>query len=136
MKNILVPIDFSQNALNALHYAIYLFEKEKCQFHILHVYSYPNDKEHKKSNDNLKKAEFELVEKKLSKLIEELRYKNTNSLHTFKAHTDDSFLNNAIRTMLRTAQIDFIFMGTKGATGAKRIFMGSNTVRVINDINF
>lgn len=37
MKNILVPIDFSGNSLNALEYALRFFGKSQCNFHLLHV---------------------------------------------------------------------------------------------------
>lgn len=39
MKRILLPTDFSDNAFNALSYAMQLFEKEKCEFTLLHTYT-------------------------------------------------------------------------------------------------
>ncbi len=38
MKKILIPIDFSENAINAVNYALALFKDEFCKFYILHAY--------------------------------------------------------------------------------------------------
>ena len=38
MKKILIPIDFSENAINAINYALALFKDEFCKFYILHAY--------------------------------------------------------------------------------------------------
>lgn len=37
MKNILIPTDFSENAWNAIEYALRFFSKSSCNFYILHV---------------------------------------------------------------------------------------------------
>ena len=37
-KNILIPTDFSENAWNALSYALNLFKDEKCTFYLLNAY--------------------------------------------------------------------------------------------------
>ncbi len=39
MKKILLPTDFSENALNAIDYALQLFKDEKCAFFILNTYT-------------------------------------------------------------------------------------------------
>ena len=39
MKKILLPTDFSENALNAIHYALHLFKDESCAFFILNTYT-------------------------------------------------------------------------------------------------
>ena len=39
MKKILLPTDFSENALNAIDYALQLFKDEKCAFFILNAYT-------------------------------------------------------------------------------------------------
>ena len=37
MRKILIPTDFSENAMNAIKYAIDLFENYNCNFYLLHV---------------------------------------------------------------------------------------------------
>ena len=39
MKKIILPTDFSDNALNAIDYAMQLFKDEVCAFFILNVYA-------------------------------------------------------------------------------------------------
>ena len=39
MKKILVPTDFSDNATNAIRYAVYLYKDVECTFYLLHTYS-------------------------------------------------------------------------------------------------
>ncbi len=37
-KRILIPTDFSKNALNAIRYALELYKKEPCEFYFLNVF--------------------------------------------------------------------------------------------------
>ena len=39
MKNVLIPTDFSGNSWNAIRYGLNFFEKEHCNFYVLHVNS-------------------------------------------------------------------------------------------------
>ena len=38
MKKILIPTDFSKNAMNAIEYTLNSFEHEFCKFYFLHAY--------------------------------------------------------------------------------------------------
>lgn len=53
------------------------------------------------------------------------------SKHTFVTHTAFNSLTDEITSISQKENIDFIVMGTQGATGAKEILFGSNTVHVI-----
>ena len=37
MKAILLPTDFSKNSMNAIEYAVSLFEDETCEFYVLNI---------------------------------------------------------------------------------------------------
>ncbi|MEO0902953.1 MAG: universal stress protein [Bacteroidota bacterium] len=39
MQKILIPTDFSENAWNAISYAMYLFRNRKCTFYFLNTYT-------------------------------------------------------------------------------------------------
>ena len=39
MKRIILPTDFSQNAYNAICYAIRLFKEVECTFYLVHTYT-------------------------------------------------------------------------------------------------
>src|SRR5690606_10341738 len=56
-------------------------------------------------------------------------YKNPK--HRFEIHSAFSVLMEAIDDLVEEENIDMIIMGTQGATGAKEIFLGSNTVHAI-----
>ena len=55
--------------------------------------------------------------------------------HKFNTLIRVSTLTNAIRQVVFDKDIDFIVMGTKGATGLKEVFMGSNAYKIIKNIN-
>ena len=37
-RNILIPTDFSENAWNALNYAVHLYKEDECSFYLLNAY--------------------------------------------------------------------------------------------------
>ncbi|WP_370003018.1 universal stress protein, partial [Winogradskyella sp.] len=43
MANILIPTDFSDNAWNAIEYAVEFFKNSSCNFYLLHVCHGLND---------------------------------------------------------------------------------------------
>lgn len=141
MKHILLPTDFSENSWNAITYSIQLFKNEVCTFHLLHAYTpviyrldyvvgYPEqlgfiDDAKDTARNNL----HEVVTRISSK------FKN-NSKHNFKTYARFDTLVSGIREFIDLQNIHLIVMGTKGATGAKEILLGSNSVQVFNKINY
>ncbi|WP_179006727.1 universal stress protein [Winogradskyella forsetii] len=139
MKQILLPTDFSENSWNAIAYAIQLFKDEECTFHLLNTYipviynleyviGYPEqfglvDAVRDTSRQNL----FKVVSRISSEFI-----KNKN--HTFQTHAKFDTMLSGVREAIEEFDIDLIVMGTKGATGAKEILFGSNTVQVFNEM--
>jgi nucleotide-binding universal stress UspA family protein len=134
MKNILLPTDFSSNSVNAIQYAVKLLKKEYCTFYLLHAYRVQY-----LANDELLLNNMEqvtLIEQKLltssqnslEMIVDKIE---VNSKHTFKLLSDFNFFIDSVKQKINEFDIDLIIMGTKGATGAKEIFMGSNTGDVI-----
>ena len=140
MKKILLPTDFSTNALNAINYAIYLFEKEECTFYILHTVqigpSGYSSSFNKGRNTRLYNITMEEAEHSMNSLVEVLEVKKKNPLHSFVTIIQTDTLLDSIGKNVVNKDIDYIFMGTKGASGVKSIFLGSNTVNVIKNITF
>jgi nucleotide-binding universal stress UspA family protein len=60
---------------------------------------------------------------------------NSNANHDFDIILSTGDLNKAIKDAIKKHKINLIIMATKGVTGAQEFFFGSNTVRVISDIN-
>lgn len=134
MKNILLPTDFSDNSINAIKYATQLFKDVDCVFHVLHVYGVPFLTEQEIPFYNLQgrgaveSRLFQESEENIRKIIENLE---ENSKHKYRTISDYNFFINSVLKMVKEKNMDSIVMGTKGATGAKEIFMGSNTGEVI-----
>lgn len=139
MKHILIPTDFSENAWNAIEYAIHFFETSPCYFYLLHV----NTPTYQ-SNDALGVFNSTTVsnthsqnqaKKRLSETIKRIN-KNVplNINHKFFTIIDNNFLINSIRKQVEEKKIDFIVMGTKGASDFQKIAIGNNTGNVITRV--
>lgn len=139
MKHILLPTDFSENSWNAISYAINLFKDENCTFHLLNNYTpmvynveyvlgYPAqfgmvDAMRNSSQDNLTS---------LVKRIDN-QFKN-NPKHNFETTVRLDNLVSGIKAFILKRPVNLIIMGTKGATGAKEVLFGSNTVDVFKNV--
>ena len=139
-KHILLPTDFSSNARNAIDYAIYLFEKEECVFHILNAFevgaSGLSSTMGKAKNTRLYRAIKEESERNTKSLLEELQSKNENPLHEFEGMSISDSLLNAIGKSIIDNNVSYVFMGTKGSSAVKEVFMGSSTVNVMKHLDF
>ncbi|WP_116769530.1 universal stress protein [Maribacter litoralis] len=137
MTRILLPTDFSENALTAIRYALTLYKDLKCTFFLLNSYMPPvyhteylmgspaqiglGDIVQQNSQDNLKNLK--------EKLLKEF----DNPLHTFITHSALNVLSSEVSRTVEAEDIDIVVMGTQGATGAKEILLGTNTVHVIKN---
>jgi nucleotide-binding universal stress UspA family protein len=79
---------------------------------------------------------MEEAERNATSLKASLEAKNKNPKHAIETIINTDSLLNAIGKNVINKDIDYIFMGTKGASGVKSVFMGSNTVSVIKNIDF
>ena len=139
-KHILLPTDFSSNARNAIDYAIQMFRKEECIFYTLNAFevgaSGLSSTMAKNKNTRLHQAVKEESERHVKSLIEELKTNNENTLHQFKGLSISDSLLNAVGKTIIDYSISFVFMGSKGSSAVKEVFMGSSTVSVIKHIDF
>ncbi len=137
---VLLPTDFSKNAWHAIRYAVDLFENIPCSFYVLHAHqSAPSSLVstiNKERDTRLHQITQDEVSQKLHKIVAHLKSIDKTTAHSFKAILESDSLLNALGRHIIDQDIDFICMGTQGASGLKEIFMGSNTVSVIKNINF
>lgn len=135
MKNILVPTDFSDNAWHALTYALHLLKEETCTFYLLHVYSpaiYRMDYAMGGPEMSaIPDAGVDLSVAGLEKVLEDARREFPNPRHRFELLSEFNTLTDEVRELTRQKNLDLIVMGTRGASGAKQFFLGSNTVFVL-----
>lgn len=139
-KRIILPTDFSENAWNAIVYALAIFKDVPCDFFILNAYQVGTSGLSTKmgmANDtrlfNLIKEESE---RELKRTLERIQGVSSNPDHSFKSLSVVDNLVNAIGRTVYNQGVDYIIMGTKGASGLKEVFMGSNAYKIIREIDF
>ncbi|GAA4269931.1 universal stress protein [Hyunsoonleella aestuarii] len=138
MKNILLPTDFSENSWNAIKYALQLFKNETCRFFLLNTYT---PAIYQVEYVLLEPAQFGMVDavkenslKKLKELKTRIKKEFNNPKHTIKRIAAFNNLVSEIKHIVQNKPIDYVVMGTKGATGTKEILFGSNTVHVFKSV--
>ena len=134
MRTILIPTDFSKNALHAAKYAIELFKCEKAQFYFLHAYADevygPFGKNGKLHIDAKKEQVKKDTKNRLNTLIQEITAVPPNPKHTYESVSVFDSLVDAVNDFVNEINIDLVLMGTKGKTNDKKITFGSHTVQV------
>lgn len=135
MLKILLPTDFSTNANNAIGYALKFFEKRECLFYILHTYTpafYRMDYLlGGPSFSAIPDMGVDISMAGLEKTKTNIEKDHTNPRHRFKLVSAFNLLTDEINSIAAEKDIDLVVMGTQGASGAKEIFLGTNTVYVI-----
>ncbi len=127
MKKILVPTDFSENANLALRYAIQVANKFGSTISVLHAYQVATSTGNLVSIDHIVKVDREEELKALISEIKPLLVTNTRiESQVIKATSVES-----ICTAAEKLKADIIIMGTKGADGMKKLFLGSTASNVI-----
>lgn len=136
MKTILIPTDFSDNAWHAIAYAMNFFKDEKCTFYFLHTYSpafYRMDYAvGGPSFSAIPDVGVDISLMGLEKTVADVREAYANSKHHYEVVSSFNTLTDEIRELVAKKNIDLVVMGTQGASGAKEVFLGSNTVFVIH----
>jgi nucleotide-binding universal stress UspA family protein len=135
MRKILIPTDFSENAMNAILYACGLFKYEISEFFIMHAYQ-----------DDVYADERLIVEKTLDFVIESVSQKSKNELknilkainkispnprHTYNIISANNLLIDEVDRIVEEQNIDIIIMGTKGKSNDKKVSFGSQTLQVL-----
>ena len=140
MKKILFPTDFSKTANNAFIYALKLAENINAEIITLHAYELPIiDNQGFPSYlfeiyDTIEISNFENYKGEVP-VLHEIAEKN-NLGHIKISHVlQQGGLVSVIEEIAKKDHIDYVVMGTKGASGLKETFIGSNTASVISNIS-
>lgn len=139
MKQILLPTDFSDNSWNAIKYAVQLFKNEACTFHLFnaytpiiyhvdYVFTYPVQFG---MGDVSKEASLLSLNKLLDRISNDF---GNNPNHKFEIIARFDALTPGVKDLIDERHVDMVVMGTKGATGAKEVLFGSNTVHVFKEV--
>ncbi|WP_431109792.1 universal stress protein [Winogradskyella poriferorum] len=135
MRNILIPTDFSANAMNALKYASELFKYDKSRFFIMHAYQDEifEDEELIKE-ETLVKVTKRIADKSqsnLEKVLNEIKKISPNPRHSYAIISANNMLVDEADKIVDEENIDIIVMGTRGNTNNKKLTFGSHTLQVL-----
>lgn len=138
MKVIIVPTDFSENATNALKFAIEMSKMHYNKLIFTHVYSLPflNPEAGMVYDASFSEAMRVQAEKTMREHIEKVYESmgmHRNLLLSELEVVEAISLSSGIEKMHHKYHSNMIVMGTHGATGLKKFFLGSNAVDVLEN---
>lgn len=131
MKTILLTTDFSKNAKNAIAYAIRLFGKVDVNYLLINTYVEPRSSTNVvvSLNDFLKKESLEGV-KEAHEELNDLFGPDLSMEH--RTYYGD--LAPVILALSKEESLDYVVVGTKGASALENFIMGSNTLDVVKNV--
>ena len=135
MRQILIPTDFSENAMNAIKYALEIFKYERSEFYFMHAYEDEvyNDKG-LSTRDNFEDV-LRVVSKNSQNNLEDLlkivKEISPNPRHNYNIISAYNSLVDEADLIVDGKNIDVIVMGTKGETNDKKLTFGSHTLQVL-----
>ncbi|QDO94970.1 universal stress protein [Formosa sediminum] len=140
MKRILLPTDFSENAWNAIVYAVALYQDLDCIFYVFNVYNQPVSGPYTgitsaKARAAIQQAQVENSKKGLENVLSKINSTFKNPKHTFTSVSKYELFDVAVQEVVKTLQIDCIIMGTNGASTLKEMTLGSKTASLIGVVN-
>lgn len=132
MKTILVPTDFSKSSKVAVSYAIGLAKKVEAKIVLLSVItSSPSSM----ATENFKKLEASMVkaaQQDADKLLDEFKTEKGKVSISYQQVMGFPVVDK-IEQFATKNKVDFIVMGSKGASGLKKVLVGSNASAVIDN---
>ncbi len=140
MKRIVLPTDFSENSINAIRYAMRLFENETCTFYLLNTFTpaaYYVGTTMMNSNSALQLEQVAIDNSRqgLDEVEATINQEFSNPKHTIEKRPAFNLLVSEILALEEEMDIDLIVMGTQGATGAKEVFLGTQTMYTIKNVS-
>ncbi|HXB45400.1 MAG TPA: universal stress protein [Puia sp.] len=131
MNKIIVPVDFSETAANAAKFAAYLSkgirEAELIVYNVFGTIEAGSDGSPLQSDDTARKSIMEFALQIMKKELARI----TDAKISIVVEKDDHFVDSLER-YVRHNGVQLIVMGITGATRLGQIFMGSNTLRLVN----
>ncbi|WP_299113950.1 universal stress protein [uncultured Winogradskyella sp.] len=135
MRKVLVPTDFSDNAMNALKYAVELFKYDKSIFFIMHAYQdevYADKSlRSRETLDEVTKIIANRAQIKLESILKELQTISPNPRHKYNIICSNNMLVDEAVKIVDEENIDIIIMGTRGKTNDRNLAFGSHTLQVL-----
>ncbi|MFH6936257.1 universal stress protein [Flavobacterium sp. YO12] len=140
MKKILFPTDFSEAATNAFVHALEFAKIVKAELVLLHTFEIPvYDSQFFPENyasiySSIELAKFEMFKDEIPKLRAIAAERKLDDI-VIKHRLMDGDLIYNLKNAVEEDQIDFVIMGTTGASDWTKFFTGSNTNSVISGVD-
>ncbi len=135
MRKVLIPTDFSDNAMNALKYAVELFKYDKSIFYIMHAYQdeiyADKDLLTRESIDEASEIIGNRSQIKLEGILKDLETISPNPRHEYRIVCSNNMLVDEADKIVDEENIDIIVMGTRGKTNDRNLAFGSHTLQVL-----
>lgn len=129
MKRILVPFDFSPQAIEAFKFAVNIAQKEGAEIFMLHSIEFPamiNSSIALEFEREYLAANRVKAIKRMNRIAHRLTKKTRiNTMVDFGGSVP------SILRAIKTSEVDLIVMGTQGASGLREITIGSNTEKIV-----
>ncbi len=132
MKKILVPCDFSKQAINAYRFALDIAAQSGGTIHLLNIIELPV------LHDSLLMPVLNFEEVLLKELKEKSasKFKKITAQYNLEEvkvlfHTKFGAVARMIQDYIKENSIDIVIMGSHGASGAREFFVGSNAEKMV-----
>lgn len=130
MKKILVPVDFSKPAENALRVAAEFSKKNNAELYVLHVVEMAETlfgTEQFNVNDEQIIFFLKMAKKRFAKFLNKPYLEGLKVIDSVEVGSPTM----GITEIVAEEGIDLVIMGSNGATGLDEILIGSNTEKVV-----
>lgn len=129
IKNVLYPTDFSDNARNALPFALEIVKHSDATLHLIHSIEEPYD--FAPMAEEIMKGVTHKVQRLFDEMIEDIRKKKPYEAVNIKTHIRSGRPVYSILEESRELHIDLVVMGTQGRSGIQRVLFGSNSAEIV-----
>ncbi|NQX77589.1 universal stress protein [Gilvibacter sp.] len=129
MKNILVPVDFSDYSKYAMEVAASIAKKHQASIHVVHMMGLTDAVLTRDESQEVFEAMYhmKLTEKRFDELLNVPYLEGVTVHQNVKNYTNFTEIND----VAISCDADLIVMGSHGSTGLKEVFVGSNTEKVV-----
>lgn len=135
MRKILIPTDFSGNAINAIKYALEFFKYERCEFYFMHAYQDEIYADNllltTETLDEVTKIISDRSKKQLEAILKMVNEISPNPRFHYNIISSNSILIDEADKIVDKENIDVIVMGTRGKTNDRKLTFGSYTLQVL-----
>ena len=130
---LLIPTDFSQLSKIAIQYAIGLSKDIEIAMVILHVVDTHTPSMARLSSKKLAEVIKTSSEANMNELIKTIKKENKDLPKINSKIIYGAFIEKEVEAFALKNNIDMVCIGTKGATGLKKVLLGSNAAAIINN---